>query len=92
MVQTTETDEIKDLKSIKMSVLIPMLVKTIQQLNENESRNLKRSNMRLTDRQWKRDTQRLPKWKELLEAKAEYKAKMIANAERSQANKIKVNP
>jgi hypothetical protein len=30
MVQTTETDEIKDLKSIKMSVLIPMLVKTIQ--------------------------------------------------------------
>jgi hypothetical protein len=31
MVQTTETDEIKDLKSIKMSVLIPMLVKTIQQ-------------------------------------------------------------
>jgi hypothetical protein len=34
MVQTTETDEIKDLKSIKMSVLIPMLVKTIQQLNE----------------------------------------------------------
>jgi hypothetical protein len=48
--------------------------------------------MRLTDRQWKRDTQRLPKWKELLEAKAEYKAKMIANAERSQAKKIKVNP
>lgn len=34
--------------------------------------------MRMTDRQWKRDTQRLPKWKELLEAKAEYKAKMIA--------------
>jgi hypothetical protein len=34
MVETTETDEIKDLKSIKMSVLIPMLVKTIQQLNE----------------------------------------------------------
>jgi hypothetical protein len=31
MVQTTETDEIKDLKSIKMSVLIPMLVKTIQE-------------------------------------------------------------
>jgi hypothetical protein len=37
MVQTTETDEIKDLKSIKMSVLIPMLVKTIQQLNEKRS-------------------------------------------------------
>jgi len=34
MVQTTETDEIKDLKSIKMSVLIPMLVKTIQELNK----------------------------------------------------------
>jgi hypothetical protein len=34
MVETTETDEIKDLKSIKISVLIPMLVKTIQQLNE----------------------------------------------------------
>jgi hypothetical protein len=34
MVETTETDEIKDLKSIKTSVLIPMLVKTIQQLNE----------------------------------------------------------
>jgi hypothetical protein len=34
MVQTTETDEIKDLKSIKMSVLIPMLVKTIQELKK----------------------------------------------------------
>jgi hypothetical protein len=33
MVQTTKTDDIEDLKSIKMSVLIPMLVKTIQELN-----------------------------------------------------------
>ena len=48
--------------------------------------------MRMTDRQWKRDTRRLPKWKELLEAKAEYKAKMIANAELSQSKKNKVNP
>jgi hypothetical protein len=27
------------------------------------------SSMRMTDRQWKRDTQRLPKWKELLGGK-----------------------
>jgi hypothetical protein len=38
MVQTTKTEELEDMKSIKMSVLIPMLVKTIQeqqkQINE----------------------------------------------------------
>jgi len=34
MVETQETAEIKDLKSIKMSVLIPMLVKTIQELKK----------------------------------------------------------
>jgi hypothetical protein len=31
MVQTTKTEELEDMKSIKMSVLIPMLVKTIQE-------------------------------------------------------------
>ena len=45
--------------------------------------------MRLTDRQWKRDTRRLPKWKELLDAKAEYKSDMIANIKHSQAKKPK---
>ena len=34
MIETSETEEIKDLKSIKMSVLIPMLVKTIQELKK----------------------------------------------------------
>jgi hypothetical protein len=34
MVQTTKTEELEDMKSIKMSVLIPMLVKTIQELTK----------------------------------------------------------
>jgi hypothetical protein len=34
--------------------------------------------MRMTDRQWRRDTKRLPKWKELKDAYAEYKATMVA--------------
>jgi hypothetical protein len=48
--------------------------------------------MSLTDRQRLKEMKRFPKWKELLEAKAEYKDKMIANVQRSQAKKIKVNP
>jgi hypothetical protein len=48
--------------------------------------------MSLTDRQRIKEMKRFPKWKELLEAKAEYKDKMIANVQRSQAKKIKVNP
>jgi hypothetical protein len=48
--------------------------------------------MSLTDRQRTKEMKRFPKWKELLEAKAEYKDKMIANVQRSQAKKIKVNP
>lgn len=33
--------------------------------------------MRMTDRMWRRDTKRLPKWKELKEAYGEYKKNMI---------------
>jgi hypothetical protein len=45
--------------------------------------------MRMTFKEWRRDTHRLPKWKVLLEAKAEYKSEMIANIKRGQANKPK---
>jgi hypothetical protein len=45
--------------------------------------------MSLTDRQRTKEMKRFPKWKELLEAKAEYKDKMIANIKRGQANKPK---
>jgi hypothetical protein len=48
--------------------------------------------MSLTDRQRTKEMKRFPKWKELLEAKAEYKDKMIANVQRSQTKKTKVNP
>jgi hypothetical protein len=48
--------------------------------------------MSLTDRQRTKEMKRFPKWKELLEAKAEYKSEMIANVKRLQAKKIKVNP
>ena len=48
--------------------------------------------MSLTDRQRLKEMKRFPKWKELLEAKAEYKSEMIANVQRSQTKKIKVNP
>jgi hypothetical protein len=48
--------------------------------------------MSLTDRQRTKEMKRFPKWKELLDAKAEYKDKMIANVQRTQAKKIKVNP
>jgi hypothetical protein len=48
--------------------------------------------MSLTDRQRTKEMKRFPKWKELLDAKAEYKDKMIANVQRLQAKKIKVNP
>jgi hypothetical protein len=48
--------------------------------------------MSLTDRQRTKEMKRFPKWKELLDAKAEYKSEMIANVKRSQAKKIKVNP
>lgn len=37
--------------------------------------------MRMTDRQWRRDTKRLPKWKELKDAYAEYKATMVAKVD-----------
>jgi hypothetical protein len=45
--------------------------------------------MSLTDRQRTKEMKRFPKWKELLDAKAEYKSEMIANVQRSQANKPK---
>jgi hypothetical protein len=45
--------------------------------------------MSLTDRQRTKEMKRFPKWKELLEAKAEYKSEMIANINRGQANKLK---
>jgi hypothetical protein len=48
--------------------------------------------MSLTDRQRTKEMKRFPKWKELLDAKAEYKSEMIANVQRPQAKKIKVNP
>jgi len=35
--------------------------------------------MSLTDRQRTKEMKRFPKWKELLNAKAEYKSDMIAN-------------
>jgi hypothetical protein len=34
--------------------------------------------MGMTDRQWRRDTKRLPKWKALVLAKKEYTQRMIA--------------
>jgi hypothetical protein len=45
--------------------------------------------MSLTDRQRTKEMKRFPKWKELLDAKAEYKSEMIANIKQSQANKPK---
>lgn len=33
----------------------------------------------MTDKQRRQEMKRFPKWKELLEARQEYKAKMIAN-------------
>jgi hypothetical protein len=48
--------------------------------------------MSLTDRQRTKEIKRFPKWKELLEAKAEYKDKMIANVKRKQAREVKTNP
>jgi hypothetical protein len=45
--------------------------------------------MSLTDRQRIKEMKRFPKWKELLDAKAEYKSDMIANIKRGQANKFK---
>jgi hypothetical protein len=45
--------------------------------------------MIVTDRQRTKEIRRLPKWKVLLEAKAEYKSEMIANIKRGQANKPK---
>ena len=48
--------------------------------------------MSLTDRQRLKEMKRFPKWKELLDAKAEYKSEMISNVKRSQTKKIKVNP
>ena len=48
--------------------------------------------MSLTDRQRTKEMKRFPKWKELLEAKAEYKNKMIANVKRKQAREVKTNP
>jgi hypothetical protein len=45
--------------------------------------------MSLTDRQRTKEMKRFPKWKELLEAKAEYKSDMIANIKKSQAKKPK---
>jgi hypothetical protein len=48
--------------------------------------------MSLTDRQRTKEMKRFPKWKELLEAKAEYKDKMIANVKRKQTREVKKNP
>jgi hypothetical protein len=48
--------------------------------------------MSLTDRQRTKEMKRFPKWKELLDAKAEYKSEMIANVKRKQTKKTKVNP
>jgi hypothetical protein len=45
--------------------------------------------MSLTDRQRTKEMKRFPKWKELLDAKAEYKSDMIANIKKSQAKKPK---
>jgi hypothetical protein len=45
--------------------------------------------MSLTDKQRTKEMKRFPKWKELLDAKAEYKSDMIANIKRSQAKKPK---
>jgi hypothetical protein len=45
--------------------------------------------MSLTDRQRTKEMKRFPKWKELLDAKAEYKFEMIANVQRSQTKKPK---
>jgi hypothetical protein len=45
--------------------------------------------MSLTDRQRTKEMKRFPKWKELLDAKAEYKSDMIANIKRSQTKKTK---
>jgi hypothetical protein len=45
--------------------------------------------MSLTDRQRLKEMKRFPKWKELLDAKAEYKSEMIVNIKRGQANKPK---
>jgi hypothetical protein len=45
--------------------------------------------MSLTDRQRTKEMKRFPKWKELLDAKAEYKSEMIANIKRGQTNKPK---
>ena len=45
--------------------------------------------MSLTDRQRTKEMKRFPKWKELLEAKAEYKSYMITNIKHSQAKKPK---
>jgi hypothetical protein len=45
--------------------------------------------MSLTDRQRTKEMKRFPKWKELLDAKAEYKSDMIANIKQSQAKKPK---
>jgi hypothetical protein len=43
----------------------------------------------MTERQRLKEMKRFPKWKELLDAKAEYKSEMIANIKRGQANKPK---
>jgi hypothetical protein len=45
--------------------------------------------MSLTDRQRTKEMKRFPKWKELLDAKAEYKSDMIANIKKSQEKKPK---
>jgi hypothetical protein len=45
--------------------------------------------MSLTDRQRTKEMKRFPKWKELLDAKAEYKSDMIANIKKSQVKKPK---
>ena len=37
--------------------------------------------MSFTDRQWRKEYKRLPKWKELKEAHAEYKATMVAKVD-----------
>jgi len=43
--------------------------------------------MTFTDRQWRREYKRLPKWKELKEAQSEYKAIMVAKVEKRSTTK-----
>jgi hypothetical protein len=47
--------------------------------------------MSLTDKQRLKEMKRFPKWKELLDAKAEYREKMMVNVRKKQARESKAN-